>query len=97
MTLQPERTFTAVRAALPPPNVSAFDAELHTITHTAAVDLTALDDFLASWWRMAVRAAADPADWQLMHEEADQLTAGARTPGPLLAQELARRRNELEI
>ncbi|MEU0569267.1 DUF6247 family protein [Nonomuraea sp. NPDC005983] len=86
-----ERTFTAVRAALPAANAAAFDAELEAITHAPVVDLAALDDFLSSWWRIATRAAADPADWQHMHEEAEQLQSGARTAGPTLAEVLARR------
>lgn len=86
-----ERTFTAVRAALPAANVAAFDAELEAITHAAVVDLAALDDFLSSWWRIATRAATDPADWQSMHDEAEQLQSGARTAGPTLAEVLARR------
>lgn len=86
-----ERTFTAVRAALPAANVTAFDAELEAITHASVTDLAALDDFLSAWWRMATRAAADPADWERMHDEAEQLQSGARTAGPTLAEVLARR------
>lgn len=86
-----ERTFTAVRAALPAANVAAFDAELEAITHASVVDLAALDDFLSAWWRIATRAATDPADWQRMHEEAEQLQSGARTAGRALAEVLARR------
>src|SRR5450755_3848799 len=59
-----ERTFTAVRAALPAANVAAFDTELEAITHAPVADLAALDEFLSGWWRIATRAAADPADWQ---------------------------------
>lgn len=88
---QIERSFTAVRAALPVANVAAFDAELEKITHAPVVDLEALDDFLSSWWRIATRAVTDPADWQRMHQEADQLQSGARTAGPTLAEVLARR------
>jgi hypothetical protein len=86
-----ERTFTAVRAALPSANVAAFDAELQGITRAPVVDLAALDDFLSSWWRIATRAAADPADWQRMHQEADQVQSGARPAGPTLAEVLGRR------
>jgi hypothetical protein len=86
-----ERTFIAVRAALPAANVAAFDAELEAVTHAPVIDLAALDDFLSGWWRIATRAAADPADWQLMHEEAGQLQSGARTAGPTLAEVLGRR------
>lgn len=88
---QIERTFTAVRAALPGANVAAFDAELEAITRAPVVDLAALDDFLSSWWRIATRAAADPADWQRMHEEAEQIQSGGRTAGPTLVEVLARR------
>ena len=86
-----ERAFTAVRAALPADSVAAFDAELEEITRAPVVDLAALDDFLSGWWRIATRAAADPADWQLMHQEADQLQSGARRTGPALAEVLGRR------
>jgi hypothetical protein len=86
-----ERTFTAVRAALPSPNVAAFDTELEAITHAPVVDLPALDDFLSGWWRIATRAAADPADWQRMHQEAEQVQSGARPAGPTLAEVLSRR------
>jgi len=86
-----ERTFTAVRAALPADNVGAFDGELQAITHAPVVDLSALDNFLSSWWRIATRASADPADWQQMHREAEQLQSGARSTGPTLAEVLSRR------
>jgi hypothetical protein len=86
-----ERTFTAVRAALPAGNVGAFDIELEAITHAPVVDLAALDEFLSGWLRIATRAAADPADWQRMHQEAEQLQSGARSAGPTLAEVLGRR------
>ena len=85
-----ERTFTAVRAALPAVDVAAFDNELEAITHGPAVNL-ALDEFLSGWWRIATRAAADPADWQRMHQEAEQFQSGARSAGPTLAEVLGRR------
>ena len=86
-----ERTFTSVREALPPSSIEAFDAELRRITQSPVVDLGALDDFLSGWWRIATRTAADPADWQRMHQEADQLQSGTRPPGPSLAEVLGRR------
>jgi Family of unknown function (DUF6247) len=86
-----ERTFTAVRAALPEANVGVFDTELEAITHAPVVDLAALDEFLSGWWRIATRAAADPADWQRMHQEAEQLQSGARPAGPTLTEVLGRR------
>ena len=86
-----ERTFTTVRAALPAPSIAAFDAELQTITQDPVVDFGALDDFLSGWWRIATRAAADPADWQRMQQEAEQLQSGAHTAGPTLAEVLGRR------
>jgi hypothetical protein len=86
-----ERSFTAVRAALPAANVTAFDAELEAITRVPVVDLAALDNFLSGWWRIASRAAADPGDWQRMHQEGDQLESGARPAGPTLAEVLGRR------
>jgi hypothetical protein len=86
-----ERTFTGVRASLPAANVAAFDAELAAITQAPVVDLAALDDFLSGWWRIATRAATDPADWQRMHQEADQFESGARPAGPTLAEVLGRR------
>ncbi|WP_405393598.1 DUF6247 family protein [Microbispora hainanensis] len=86
-----ERTFTAVRAALPAVNVAAFDAELEAIAHAPVVDLAALDDFLSGWWRIATRAARNPQDWQRMNDEADQIRSGRRSSGPTLAEVLARR------
>ncbi len=86
-----ERTFTAVRAAVPAANVAAFDTELEAITRAPVVDLAALDEFLSGWLRIATRAAADPADWQRMHQEAEQLQSGARSAGPTLAEVLGRR------
>ncbi|MEO3858661.1 DUF6247 family protein [Acrocarpospora sp. B8E8] len=85
-----ERTFTAVRAALPAANIAAFDAELEAITHADVVDLAALDSFLSGWWRIATRAR-NRDDWQLMHREADQIQSGRRPEGPTLAEVLARR------
>lgn len=38
---QVERTFAAVRTALPGANLAAFDAELEAITHAPVVDLAA--------------------------------------------------------
>jgi hypothetical protein len=35
------------------------------------------EDLLSGWWRIATRAAADPADRQRMHQEAGQLQSGA--------------------
>src|ERR1700730_7995590 len=86
-----ERTFTAVRASLPAANVPAFDAELAAITQAPVVDLAALDDFLSGWWRIATRAATDPADWQRMYQEAEQLQSGARSAVPTLVEVLGRR------
>lgn len=99
MTVQPhdvphpeiERTFTAVRAALPAASLTAFDTELESITHADVVDLAALDDFLSGWWRIATRAARDPRDWQRMHQEAEEIRSGRRVAGPTLAEVLARR------
>jgi hypothetical protein len=86
-----ERTFTAVRAALPTANIPAFDAELAAIAQGPVINLAELDDFLSGWWRIATRATTDPADWQRMHQEASQLQSGARSPGPTLAEVLGRR------
>ena len=52
-----ERTFTAVRAALPAANVAAFDTELEAITHEPVVDLAALDEFLSGWYPGGRRSA----------------------------------------
>lgn len=103
MTAQPhaasepviERTFTAVRAALPPVNAAAFDAELTRITHAPVVDLVALDDFLTSWWRIATRAAQNREDWQRMHDEAERIRSGQRSSGTPLAEILARREGRI--
>jgi hypothetical protein len=80
-----------VRAALPAPSTAAFDAELQAITQDPVVDLGALDDFLSGWRRIATRAAADPAGWQRLHQEGEQLQSGARPAGPTLAEVLSRR------
>jgi hypothetical protein len=80
-----ERSFTAVRASLPPGNAAAFDAELMSITQAPVPDLAALDEFLSAWHRIATRAAADPADWQRMNQAADELLSGKRRPGLLLS------------
>lgn len=90
-----ERTFTGVRAALPAENAAAFDAEFKRIAGAPVTDLAALDDFLAGWHRIAVRITVDPEDWALMHREAAELASGARTPGPTLAEVLARRGTRL--
>ncbi|MFI7642258.1 DUF6247 family protein [Nonomuraea sp. NPDC049400] len=90
-----ERTFIAVRAALPSANVAAFDAQLEAITHAPVIDLAALDDFLTSWWRIATRAAHDEADWRRMHAEAEQLESGRRQVGRTMAEILARRGREV--
>ena len=86
-----ERTFTAVRAALPGDSAAAFDAELEAITSAPVVGLAALDDFLSGWHRIATRAAVDPADWERMHREAGELESGARPAGRTLAEVLGRR------
>lgn len=86
-----ERTFTAVRGALPTANVAAFDSEFEAITRAPVVDLAALDDFLSSWWRIATRAAADPADWQRLHQEAEELQSGMRPAGAYLTEVSGRR------
>lgn len=86
-----DRTFTAVRAALPPDNAAAFDTELREITSRDVVDTADLDAFLTAWWRIANRVAADPADWRRMHDEAAAIQAGHRPTGPSLTEVLARR------
>lgn len=86
-----ERSFTAVRAALPPESVGAFESQLAQIAHADTVDLAALDRFLTTWHGIVSRAAADPEDWRLMHEEAAAIMSGERPLGPTLAEVLARR------
>jgi Family of unknown function (DUF6247) len=86
-----ERTFTAVRAALPVESVSAFESQLAQIAHADPVDLAELDRFLTAWHGIVSRAAADPDDWALMHEEAAEIMSGARPLGPTMAEVLARR------
>ena len=83
-----ERSFTAVRASLPPDNAAAFDAELMSIAQAPVPDLAALDEFLSAWHRVATRAAADPADWQRMNQAADELLSGKRRPGRTMAEVL---------
>jgi hypothetical protein len=86
-----ERTFTAVRAALPAESVPAFESQLAEIAHADPVGLPALDRFLTAWHGIASRFAADPEDWALMHREAAEIEAGTRPLGPPLAEVLARR------
>lgn len=88
-----ERTFAAVRAALPPESVPAFDSQLAQIK----VDPPVLDRFLSAWHRIASRYAADPEDWRLMHEEAAAIMSGERPLGPALAEVLARRRSSRPV
>lgn len=85
--------FTAVRAALPAENAAAFDAQLETIARAPVLDLNALDNFLSTWWRIATRITADPADWQRVLQEAEEINSGLRSLGPTLAEVLARRRH----
>jgi Family of unknown function (DUF6247) len=86
-----ERTFTAVRAALPAENAAAFDAEFARITGGPVVDLAALDEFLAGWHRIATRIVSDPEDWERVLQIGRELEAGTRPKGPLLSEVLARR------
>ena len=86
-----ERTFTAVRAALPADNAAAFDAQLEAIASAAVVNLADLDEFLSAWHRIATRASADPEDWQRMNQAADEIESGARQPGLLLSDILGER------
>lgn len=88
-----ERTFTAIRAALPPESVTAFEGQLAAIAHADLVDLAALDRFLSTWHGIVSRYVADPEDWALMHREAAEIEAGTRPLGPPLAEVLARRGN----
>jgi hypothetical protein len=88
---QVERSFAAVRAALPAENAPAFDAEFARISGGPVTDFAAVDEFLAGWHRIAVRIASDPGDWALMHREAAEIEAGTRPLGPPLAEVLARR------
>lgn len=84
-----DRTFAAVRAALPAENAAAFDAELEAIMRAPVVDLAALDGFLAGWHRIAIRIAGDPGDWQRVLRLAADLESGARRPGRPMAEVLA--------
>src|SRR4051812_21155177 len=86
-----ERTFSAVRDALPAGERAGFDDELETIAHETAIDLAKLDEFLDGWWRIATRAAADPASWQRMHDQAHQIEFGSQSAGPTLDAILSRR------
>lgn len=88
---QIERSFAAVRAALPAENAAAFDAELKRITSAPVVNMAALDEFLAGWHRIAVRIARDPEDWARVLQVGRELEAGTRPKGPLLSEVLARR------
>jgi Family of unknown function (DUF6247) len=85
-----ERTFTAVRAALPAECVPEFDSHLQAIAGAPVVDLATLDEHLAAWHRIAVRFTADPDGWARMLQAADEIRSGARPLGPPLAEVLAR-------
>jgi hypothetical protein len=86
-----ERSFAAVRAALPAENATAFDAEFARITSGTVTDFAAVDEFLAGWHRIATRIASDPEDWARVLQIGRELEAGTRQPGPLLSEVLARR------
>lgn len=86
-----ERTFTAVRDALPAMNAAAFDIQLNAITSADVVDLAKLDEFLSTWWRIAIRANRDPEDWERIHQIAEELESGRRQLGPTMEEVLARR------
>ncbi|MET8332270.1 hypothetical protein [Streptosporangium canum] len=53
--------------------------------------MVALDGFLPRWWRIATRAAQNRGGWQRMHDEAEQIRSGQRSPGTPPAGILARR------
>jgi hypothetical protein len=90
-----ERSFTAVRAALPAENAAAFDAEFARIAGGPVTDFAAVDEFLAGWHRIAARIAGDPGDWKRVLRLAADLESGARQPGrpmaEVLAEQVARR------
>lgn len=86
-----DRAFAAVRAALPPEQAEAFDAQLAEITRAAVPDLAALDGFLEGWHRTAVMIAADPEDWERACRAAGEISAGARPLGRPVAEVLAER------
>jgi Family of unknown function (DUF6247) len=90
-----ERTFSAVRAALPAESVSAFESQLAEIAHADTVDLAELDSFLSTWHGIVSRYTGDPEDWALMHREAREIMAGTRPKGrpmaEVLAEQMARR------
>jgi Family of unknown function (DUF6247) len=86
-----ERTFAAVRAALPAENAAAFDAEFARISGGPVTDFTVVDEFLAGWHRIATRIAGDPEDWARVLQAGRELEAGTRPAGPLLSEVLARR------
>ena len=90
-----ERSFAAVRAALPAENAAAFDAEFARIASGPVTDFAAVDEFLAGWHRIALRITGDPEDWQRVLHLAADLESGARQPGrpmaEVLAEQVARR------
>jgi len=92
-----ERTFSAVREALPPESVTAFEAGFRKAAGGTMTGFTAVDSFLSTWHGIVSRYAADPEDWALMHREAGEIAAGTRPKGPLLAEVLARRGGHQQV
>lgn len=91
-----DKTFTAVRAALfHPADLAQFDAEYAEITVTPAVPMAALDEFLTRWWRTAIVANRDPADWIDVVETAGKLHTGELSPGRDLADIIAERGHQV--
>lgn len=86
-----DRSFTAVRAALPAEQAAAFDVQLAEITRAEVPDLGELDRFLEGWHRTAAMIAADPEDWERVNRAAGAINAGTRPLGRTMAEVLAER------
>lgn len=84
-----ERSFSAVRAALPAENAAAFDAEFARIVSGPITDFAVVDEFLAGWHRIATRIVSDPEDWARVLQIGRELEAGTRPKGRPMAEVLA--------
>ena len=77
----PSPDLQAMRAALLPEDVAAFDQEFRAVMAeaTASMNLSGLAAFLEQWRRVA-RSSGDPEEHRSMLDRADQLLAGQDMP-----------------
>ncbi|CAM3935712.1 hypothetical protein GCM10009799_39220 [Nocardiopsis rhodophaea] len=77
-----EKTPQAIREALLPEDVDAFDREFRRVMNEAKErrDLTAVFEFIDQWWVVAL-SSRDPAEHRRMMEIADRLNRGEPVHG----------------